>query len=222
MRSERAQSPPSIRASAALLCHSERAQLYSVIPSERRESRPHARPIESYVLVHGPSPSTSPARAFAEGAADREAARYCVNAVPRPRCSPRPPRMLLRWSVEERMDGSAQRSQPSARIRTWGRHSAVLGAAVLQRPLRLRVPPRLRVKSRCAKQPARASVARGALSRDDRDSSTPGLRPSARNDVYAPLAMACRSATPARTSGATSVPSSSIARITVRCGIPIR
>ena len=176
-----------------LLCHSEREKLYSVIPSERSESRNHARPIESYVLVHGPSPSTSPARAFAEGAADREAARYCVNAVPRPRCSPRPPRMLLRWSVEERMDGSAQRSQPSARIGTWGRHSAVLGAAVLQRPLRLRVPPRLRVKSRCAKQPARASVARGALSRDDRDSSTPGLRPSARNDTQsgpaAPLGM---------------------------------
>ena len=50
-------------------------------------------------------------------------------------------------------DGDAVRSSsPSTtpRVEPRGRHPAVLGAAVFQGPLRLRVPPRLRVKTRCA------------------------------------------------------------------------
>ena len=46
--------------------------------------------------------------------------------------------------------------------------------------------------------------------------------PAAQPGALDPVAATCRSATPARTSGATSVPSSSIARMTVRWGIPIR
>jgi hypothetical protein len=71
-------------------------------------------PIEGDEAVHSPSPSTTP-KQHSQRSQRTERTRHCASAVPRPRCSQRPLRMLLSKSAGKSGTLAAEISAPCAR-----------------------------------------------------------------------------------------------------------
>ena len=104
---------PDVHAGARRVAEARRVALLSFRASAASRGIANL-PVEMYRAAHRPSPSTTPKK-HSQRSQRTERTRHCASAVPRPRCSQRPLRMLLSKSAGKSGTLAAEISAPCAR-----------------------------------------------------------------------------------------------------------